>query len=263
MTKTTGSTINLDLDDDLAALMALVEEAEAPRRKRARKAPARVATAVAYLRVSTAEQVESGLGIEAQLAAVEAEAERRGLRLTATLVDEGVSGSVPPEDRGQLTEALALLDSGKAGVLLVAKVDRLSRSLADLMVLLKAAERAGWCVVSADGLLDSCSLQGRIMGMVLGVVAEIEREFIRSRTREAMAAKRSRGERVGRPIDTPVPVRRRLAKLRASGLTLQAVAETLNGEGVTTAQGRRWSAGNVDRVIRSLRLEAELRQARA
>ena len=242
---------------DLQSLMALVDQAEAPRRKR-RKKGAVLTTAVAYLRVSTAEQSESGLGLAAQRAALEAEASRRGLRIIAFLIDDGVSGSVDPDDRPELAAALGMLRTGKAGCLLVARVDRLSRSLGDLLALLQRAERGGWLVISADGLLDTSSIQGRIMALVLGVVAEIEREFIRSRTKEALAAKRQRGERVGRPVTTPDAVRRHVAELRAGGLTLAQVAEALNAEGVRTVQGRAWSPGNVDRVIRSVRLDAEL-----
>lgn len=242
---------------DIQALMALVEQAEAPRRKtRAKRAT--LDTAVAVLRVSTVEQADSGLGLDAQRSAVEAEAARRGLRVVAVLADEGVSGTMDPKDRPAMAEALRLLESGQAGTLLTAKVDRLSRSLADLLGLLKRAEAGGWCVVSADGLLDSCSLQGRIMAMVLGVVAEIEREFIRSRTREALAAKKARGQRVGRPVETAEGTRRRIAELRATGITLAEVAAALNGDGVTTAKGRPWSAQNVARVIESLKLDAQL-----
>lgn len=85
---------------------------------------------VAYLRVSTEEQTVSGLGVEAQGAAIRRAAEARPGRIVATFTDLGVSGSVVPEARPGLAAALVAVRSD-AGTLMVAKLDRLSRSLLD------------------------------------------------------------------------------------------------------------------------------------
>jgi DNA invertase Pin-like site-specific DNA recombinase len=98
---------------------------------------------VGYLRCSTDEQAESGLGLEAQRAAVEAACAAKGWTVTEWAVDEGVSGSVAPADRPGMAEALRLLDSREAGALVAAKVDRIARDLHDLTGLLRRADDDG------------------------------------------------------------------------------------------------------------------------
>ena len=96
---------------------------------------------VAYLRVSTEEQAVSGLGLAAQERAIKAECKRRGLSLVAIHTDAGLSGKTLT--RPALTAALAALDSGAGSVLMVAKLDRLTRSVHDATGLMLAADRGG------------------------------------------------------------------------------------------------------------------------
>ena len=105
--------------------------------------PADEATrALAYLRCSTREQADSRLGLDAQRAAVMVEAERRGWQLVDVLVDAGASGK-SLAGRPALSDALSLLDRGHADALIVAKLDRLSRSVLDFAGVLARAERRG------------------------------------------------------------------------------------------------------------------------
>src|SRR5688572_14063294 len=105
---------------ELAALLAAVD-AVAPRRSRATTTTISAATAIGYIRVSTAEQAASGLGLAAQRSAIEADASRRGLRLVAILSDEGVGGgSLARPALGQALDAMA---AGDASALLVMKLD--------------------------------------------------------------------------------------------------------------------------------------------
>jgi DNA invertase Pin-like site-specific DNA recombinase len=97
--------------------------------------------AIIYRRVSTDEQADSGAGLSAQAASLAAEVAHRGWTIAADYADEGVSGSVSPDRRPALAAALADLDAGRADVLVVAKLDRLSRSVVDLALLLDRAER--------------------------------------------------------------------------------------------------------------------------
>ncbi|MCA1704859.1 MAG: recombinase family protein [Actinobacteria bacterium] len=113
-----------------------------------RRQAAEPATAVGYLRVSTAEQAESGAGLDAQRATVEAECARRGWRLVQVFTDAGVSGK-STDNRPALTEALAAVENGAAAALVVAKLDRLSRSVQDAAGLLDRAQRHGWALVAA------------------------------------------------------------------------------------------------------------------
>ncbi|MGV8976548.1 MAG: recombinase family protein [Cellulomonas sp.] len=212
---------------------------------------------VAYLRVSTTEQAESGAGLAAQRAAIEAYAARAGLSVDHWLVDPGVSGSVAPLERPALGEALGILGGCKAGALLVAKSDRIARKTADLLALRDLAERQGWTLSAADGSVDWSTVHGRAMSTVMGAFAELERDLIRARTREGMAAKREAGVRLGRPITLPLDVRQQIAAARADGATFAAIALHLNDNKIPTARGgSRWYPSTVKAVCVSLEHDA-------
>src|SRR5271165_5979441 len=153
--------------------------------------------AIAYLRVSTDEQAVSGLGLAAQESAIRAECARRGLAVLAVYTDAGLSAK--NLDRPALGDALAALDGGRASVLMVAKLDRLTRSVHDATGLMAAAERAGWGLVALDVAVDTTTPQGAAMAQVLAVFAELERRLIGERTKAALAVKRAQGVRLGRP----------------------------------------------------------------
>jgi len=104
---------------------------------------------VTYRRVSTEEQALSGLGLDAQEAAIEAAAAGRGWTVVAGFVDAGVSGSRPPAERPGLAAALDALAGGEAGALVVAKLDRLSRSLLNMAQLMDRSSREGWAPPAA------------------------------------------------------------------------------------------------------------------
>src|SRR4051794_28784928 len=98
-------------------------------RRRRRPTAAVMSTVIAYTRVSTEEQAASGAGLAAQRATIEAEAARRGWAIIDWHSDEGISGGKGIEDRPGLAAAVAAVESGKAGTLIAAKLDRLSRSV--------------------------------------------------------------------------------------------------------------------------------------
>lgn len=229
----------------------------APRRRvsaRSRRVSAAAELAVIAVRVSTTEQGESGAGLAAQQAACEALAAREGLRVVAVLTDV-CSGTVAPAARDGMGEALAMLADGRAGVLLAGKVDRLTRRQTDLFGLMDQAHRAGWRIRTADGSLDTGSANGRLMAAVAGLFAELERDLISSRTRDALATRKAAGVRLGGPVSTPEAVRERIRSLLLSGHTQAAVAAALNRDGITTATGCEWTQPNVRRVAASLRLD--------
>lgn len=208
--------------------------------------------AVGYIRVSTTEQADSGAGLAAQRLAIETEAARRGWELVEVFTDAGMSGR-SITGREALSRALrAVEDDSRAEVLLVAKLDRLSRSLVDFAGLLARAQRRGWNLVALDLGVDLSTSAGRFLAHVMGAAAEWERDVIGQRTREAMAAKKAAGVRLGRPSTVPVPVARRIVDARAAGETFAAIAETLNADRVPTATGRaRWYPASVRQVLRS------------
>ena len=212
---------------------------------------------VSYLRVSTDEQTVSGLGLEAQEDAIRRGAQLRGYSVVATFSDLATSGSVPPEGRPGLTGALAAVQAG-AGTLMVAKLDRLSRSLLDFAGLMERSRREGWGLVALDLGVDTATPQGEMMANVMATFAQFERRLIGQRTRDALAIKRAQaaqGHRLGRPLELPEVTRRRVVQLRAAGLSMDAVAHALTTEGVPTARGGRWARGTVLAVLRSVRLD--------
>lgn len=215
---------------------------------------------VGYLRVSTQEQAESGLGLEAQRTAIQAAATARGWAVT-WCTDEGVSGSVAPADRPGMREALALLDSGEAGALVVAKLDRCSRDSHDFTGLLKKAGREEWAFVALDLGVDTSTPVGRLVAEMMVAVAQWERTVIAQRTKDALAAKKAAGARLGRPVATSPEIRQRIRDLRHGGLSLQAIADILNAEGIETVRGCAWTWHNVRRTVESLRLDDAARAA--
>jgi len=199
-----------------------------------------------YVRVSTDGQVESGAGIQAQREAIERECDARGYELAEVITDAGVSAATVAKRPG-ITRALAALDRGDVEALMVAKLDRLSRSMIDFVGLTERARRQGWSIVALDLGVDTGSPAGEMMANVLATFAQFERRLIGQRTREALAVKRATGVRLGRPPSAlPEVVRDRIVAERAAGATLAGIARRLNADDVPTARGgRRWYPGVV------------------
>jgi DNA invertase Pin-like site-specific DNA recombinase len=207
---------------------------------------------VGYVRVSTAEQGDSGAGLEAQRRAIEAEAARRGWNLAEIYEDIASGRSVTK--RPGLERALTALEGGgrSADALVVAKLDRLSRSLMDFSILMERSQRKGWALVALDLGVDTTTPSGEMLANVLAVFAHFERRLIGQRTKDALAVKRAQGVRLGRPPVLDVPLRRRIARMRRSGATFAAIAESLNAEAVPTAHGGvRWYPSTVRKVLQA------------
>lgn len=210
---------------------------------------------IGYLRVSTEDQARSGLGLQAQRARITDEAARRGWAVTWA-VDDGYSGSTL--HRPALASALVELAAGHAAGLVVAKLDRLSRSAQDFANTMAAAKWQGWALVALDLGVDTTTPSGKLVAGVMAQFAEYERELIAGRTREALAAAKARGTRLGRPRATPAPLLARVVALRAAGCSLRRIAAQLNDDGTpTVAGGRTWHAGTIRGLLTSAALDAE------
>lgn len=204
---------------------------------------------VGYLRVSTAEQADSHAGLDAQRSAIEAEADRRGWQLVTVLADEGASGS-STKNRPALETAIGLCEQGGADALIVAKLDRLSRSLADFGQLLERSRAKGWALVALDLGVDTTTPAGELVANVMMSVAQWERRAISTRTKEGLAAKRAQGVRLGRPSSVPNDVVRRIRRERDSGRSLREIADRLTDDAIPTGQGgKRWYASTVSAVL--------------
>lgn len=211
---------------------------------------------VGYLRVSTAGQVDSGAGLDAQRAAITEYAKRRGITVTRWCTEAAVSGSVAPAERPALAEALSVLAKCRSGVLIVAKADRAARKARDLLWLRDLAEREGWALAAADGSIDTTTPHGRAMTTVMGAFGELERDLISARTREALAAVKAGGKRLGRPSQLPVSVRERIARERAGGSSLPQIAQRLNDDLIPTVRGgARWYPSTVAAALRTIELD--------
>lgn len=215
---------------------------------------------IAYLRVSTEEQSVSGLGLADQKATIQREAERRGWTDVTFVTDEGFSAKNLA--RPAITGALASLTQGAASVLVVSKLDRLSRSLLDFASLMERARREGWQLVVLDLAIDTTSPSGQLMANVMASFAEYERQLIGQRTAAALQQKKARGARLGRPKTLDRGVAARIRSMRSQGLSTPAIARSLNDEGVATARGgKQWYPSTVSAVLRSLHLDDEASSA--
>ncbi len=225
---------------------------------------------VAYCRVSTQQQGRSGLGLEAQEAAIRGYLQP-GDRLLSPLFVEVESGR--RDDRPELAKALARCRATGA-TLLVAKLDRLARNTRFLLSVVEGTGEAG--VVFIDLPQLPAGPVGKFMLTQMAAVAELEAGLISQRTKAALTAAKARGVKLGgdrgnRPC-TPEGVRlgaqasaeaRALAssrhahgvlpaleELRAQGLSsLQQLAEGLTARGITTPRGAAWTATAVRRVL--------------
>ncbi len=218
----------------------------------------------AYIRVSTDDQAQSGLGLEDQKRRIEAAAGYKGWTVAEWAVDAGVSSKVPPYDRPQLGPLLRRLAAREARGLVVAKLDRLARSTFDFSGLADRAEKEGWSIVMLDPDVDMTTDSGRMIAEVISVFAAYERRQIRSRTMAALASKAVRGERVGGKVEIPDDIRQRIVRERFDEhRTLQAIADGLILDDVPTARGGTWRPSTVKRVLNSVALDRELERARA
>jgi DNA invertase Pin-like site-specific DNA recombinase len=201
-----------------------------------------------YVRVSTDEQADNGGGLEAQREAIRVEAERRGWQVSEMIEDAGCSGRTLK--RPGIQRALDALDGGEADALVVAKLDRLSRSMLDFTATMARAQRRGWALVALDAPVDTTTPAGEAMANVLATFAQFERRLIGQRTKEALAVKRAEGVRIGRPRQLDQKVVKRIAGEREAGATLAVIADGLNQDGIPTAQGGvKWWPSTVRAIL--------------
>ena len=205
---------------------------------------------IGYVRVSTEEQSTSGAGLAAQRTAIEAECLHRGWHLVEVIEDAGYSAKDLKRPGVQI--ALETLQAGDAGALVVAKLDRLSRSMLDFTTVMATASKQGWALVALDCAVDTTTPAGEAMANVLATFAQFERRLIGQRTREALAAKRASGVQA-RAAGVAAGRGEQAHRRRAKGWrSLAAIAAMLNEEQVPTAQGgRQWWPSTVRAALRS------------
>lgn len=207
--------------------------------------------AVAYIRVSTYEQVRKNLSLDMQISKIRSYAEMEGMEIIKVISDEGFSASTIAGRPGAV-ELLEMFKARQVGAVLVYRLDRLARCTSDALSMAKLMDQKGVALHSISERLDTKSIMGRFFFTILASIAEMEREIIRERICDAMERKRQRGEPCnGNPPfgfqivdDHVVPdpyeqgVIQRVRELRDQRHTIHRICDQLAEEGFVNRKGR-------------------------
>lgn len=213
--------------------------------------------AVGYIRVSTEEQAKEGVSLDNQRSRIEAFCIAKDWKLERIYSDEGKSaGSL---NRDGVQELLNDCQSHRLDVIVIYKLDRLTRSVKDLGYLIELFGKCGVAFSSVTDNFDTTTANGKLILNILGSVAQWERDIISERTADALAHKKSELQVYG-PVPLGYDVRkdgslvenegeldtvRKVMMLRRKGLSYQEIADRLNGAGVPTKQGKTWYKSTV------------------
>jgi site-specific DNA recombinase len=223
---------------------------------------------IGYVRVSTEQQADGGVSIDAQREKLNAYAKAMDLTLVEIIEDAGASAKTL--DRPGLGRALSFLQTGHADGLLVTKLDRLTRSVRDLGDLVDQYFATRCALLSVSDAIDTRTAGGRLVLNVLASVSQWEREAVGERTRDALAHLRGTGVRLGgeamgwrrqtrtdedgrRVVEGVADERTTVAVILAlnrEGRSLRAICAALTAAGRKTKKGGRWTP----KVVRAILL---------
>jgi DNA invertase Pin-like site-specific DNA recombinase len=217
--------------------------------------------AIAYIRVSTTEQAETGISMDAQRAKIKAYCELAGLELVDIIAEEGVSGSKPLATRPGGMELIKQLATGEVKHIISMKLDRLFRDAEDALMTSKAWDKAGIALHLIDmggQTLNTATAMGRFFLNMMAGFAELERNLIAERTRIGLQHLKATGQVYGptpvgydRSGDELTPNHRELSLVteilekRAAGYSLRKIADELNTSGTPTKAGGKWHASTI------------------
>ncbi|HEY3998738.1 MAG TPA: recombinase family protein [Candidatus Xenobia bacterium] len=203
---------------------------------------------IGYTRVSTEEQSTNGVSLAAQADKLRAYAALYDLEIVAIIEDPGQSGKTL--NRPGIQQALNMLRTGQAEGLLIAKLDRLTRSVADMGALIgEFFAGSQFSLLSVADQVDTRSAAGRLVLNVLTSVAQWEREAISERTSTALQYKKSQGIKLGAPALDDAETITRIVSLRADGKTLREIAAVLEAEGRSTVRGGKWAPETIKKIL--------------
>ena len=224
--------------------------------------------AVGYIRCSTQEQADSGLGMDVQAERIKAYTAMRGCELVDLVTDAGVSGGKPLAKREGGQRLLEIIRRSKAKAVVMLKLDRMFRNAGDCLSTVEKWERSGVALHVVDlggNAIDTTSAAGRFMLVILAGAAEMERNLTRERVKSALAVKKANGQRVGRvPFgfnlaadginltrnEAEQIVLVEIGQLRSEGHTLTRIAQTLTERGIPTKTGRVvWTHQAIARIL--------------
>lgn len=224
----------------------------------------RVGNVVGYVRISKEEAGSRSL--ETQEHAIRRWCETHGHRVAAVYRDEGISGAVAPTQRAGAAQAIRDARKRKNGILVVSKLDRISRDLRDVLALVDDVLGHRATLISISESFDASTPSGRMFLQLLGTFGEFERNKIRERTREALATRRREWKKTG-GAECPFGYRAHQGKLvrvnkeqatlaaarrlRGEGLSWQKVSEQLNVRGNLRRNGKLWTRVKLFEVIQA------------
>ena len=230
----------------------------------------KISKAIGYIRVSTDDQAQSGLGMESQSERIKAYSGMRGFDLVGVVEDPGVSGGVPFGDRPGGADVVRRVRRGDVDAVIVLKLDRAFRDTADALQTIDKWERKGVGLHVLDlggNAVDTKTASGRFMLTVIAAVAEMERYQTKERTTVALEVKRNRGEKCGgsvpygyrlakdgktlHPNGNEQKILARITRAHGRGDSLRTIATRLNKSGIRTKAGARWKAPQVSRALQN------------
>jgi site-specific DNA recombinase len=220
--------------------------------------------AIGYVRVSTDKQADRGVSLAAQQEKIRAMAVVHGAELIDVVIDAGESAK--HLDRPGMERVLQMVRTKSVDLVIVAKLDRLTRSVRDLADLLELFTRRGVSLVSVAESLDTGSASGRLVLNIMVSVSQWEREAIGERTRDAMRHKKAKLEFNGNvpygfrlaadqqhvePDPGEQAIRSKILEARQRGKSLRVIADQLNKRGLRTRNGSPWRFEYVARVAKA------------
>ncbi len=219
-----------------------------------------MAGTIAYVRVSTEKQAEKGFSLEVQTEKVRAMAVVQGVELVEVIVDRGESAK--SLDRPGMARLLELVARKAIDRVIVAKLDRLTRSVKDLANLLETFEKRKVALVSVAESLDTQSAAGRLVLNIMVSVSAWEREAIGERTASVLQHKKREGQvfnhtpfgflRVGAsliPLPDEQATIQRIFGAKANGQSLREIAAELNASSIATKTRGSWHASTVSNIL--------------
>ena len=219
--------------------------------------------AVGYCRISKADrdktEEQQRLSLRAQRASIVRACEERGWELVDVLEDFAKSGV--DEERADYKRVQELLDEGAADVVVVTRLDRLSRTAWRLLYLI---EEKGWNILAVEQSFDTREPEGWLAAAIHALMADYERRLLSKRTRQALAQRKREGVVPGRKSSVPVEVEDYIADMASDGMKPTAIARQLDAEGIATpGTSTSWHPKQVQRALDRVELRRVREQAAA
>ena len=231
----------------------------------AKRTTANDRTAVIYLRVSTADQAEHGVSLDAQQERLTAYAVANGLEVAGILRESAISGTIPLADRPEGEKLTQMVSSGQVRHVIALKLDRLFRSAVDALSTTAEWDKQGIALHLVDmggQSLNTGSAMGRMMLTMMAGFAQFERDLTAERTTSALAHKKANStaysptpygkDRQGDILTDnaqELSIIKQMRSLRDEGFSLRGIAEHLNSNGIASKQGKRWYASSVGYIL--------------